>query len=672
MSSHQPRQTMRLRHTFIALSLIAALFASAAAQDGSLFGPPAPDDQAAQISEYVRKVFQDREGDFWFGTNGDGVCRYDGKSLKYFSVEQGFGGRAVRGILQDEDGAMWFGTDGGVSRYKDGAFTNYTLANGLFDNEVWSMMRDRSGAIWVGTQAGVSRFDGASFVPFPIPRAEVENPVSRFNPTVVWSMAEDQQGNIWFGTDGEGARKYDGKSFTTYTTKNGLAGDTVRCVYADRGGRIWLGTDGAGVSRYDGTSFKHFTTKDGLSNDRVFGVLEDKAGDLWFSTLGAGACRYDGTSFTAYGPSSGLTRTHVQSMFEDKDGTLWFGCSGGLFRFDGKSFINVTRNGPWPAPPQESTPAKVADPMASFARMVPGEWRMTALRGTSTFDTWHWGPGRHSMRVMTDGSGSEVVPEPWRELQVFYWHPGRKQVCLLGLSPYARGVAEGTIKFEGETADGVFDLYQTGHRRKLGLRWTFDGPDKYHDILLEATGPDGLKPMNEWDHFRSKGPPAPRQPTVEKEVPRPSEHLRSLTSLLGHTWEAKGDWASGEAFHIQSTVEWVLYADGIYVRVLAPTKGGEPTHLLDAYIFHHTGAGVLRCLALSKHGGVCEGDVTVLDGGALQLDLKGYEGDRCVRHVVRLDFEQDGTLHHRVWSLKGAERTLMLDVSHKKLEPTKD
>jgi hypothetical protein len=231
-------------------------------------------------------------------------------------------------------------------------------------------------------------------------------------------------------------------------------------------------------------------------------------------------------------------------------------------------------------------------------------------------------------------------------------------------------VSEGTIKFEGETADGVFDLYQTYGRRKMGLRWTFDGPDKYHDVLLEDTG-GGLKPMNEWDHFRSKGPPAPR-PRFAEEEPKLAEHLKPFESLLGHTWEARGAWDAGEAFHIQTTLEWVPYADGIYARVVAPTKDGEPTHLLDAYFFHHTGTKALRCLALSNRDGVYEGDLTVLEGGALQLDLKGYEGDRVVPHAVRLDFEQDGTLRHRVWSLEGAERTLMLDVHHKELEPKKD
>ena len=73
------------------------------------------------------------------------------------------------------------------------------------------------------------------------------------------------------------------------------------------------------------------------------------------------------------------------------------------------------------------------------------------------------------------------------------------------------------------------------------------------------------------------------------------------------------------------------------------TKDAEPTHLLDAYVYHHTGANALRRLALSNRGGVYEGDITVLDGGALLLDLKGYEGDRVVPHGVRFDFEKDGT-----------------------------
>lgn len=347
----------------------------ASAQDridsGEPTGPPVP-----QISEYVREVFQDREGHYWFGTNGEGVCRYDGTSLTFLSEKEGFGGTAVRGIVQDDAGAMWFATDGGVSRYASGVFTNYTMADGLSANSVWSLMLDSSGTIWAGTHEGVCRFDSGSFVPFPLPGHQVEHPESSFSSRIVFAMFEDQAGSIWFGTYGAGVHRYDGESFTSYTTSDGLAGNLVRSVRGDRLGRIWIGTDGGGVSCFDGSTFRTFTVEDGLNNNRVFEILEDHAGNMWFSTLGAGVCRYDGSSFTGFGVDRGLIVNdlpcpcgsgkqhqnchgpgggHVQEIFEDRDRRLWFGCSGGLFRLEGERFVNVTRNGPWP------TPAKLDD-----------------------------------------------------------------------------------------------------------------------------------------------------------------------------------------------------------------------------------------------------------------------------------------------------------------------
>jgi len=125
-----------------------------------------------------------------------------------------------------------------------------------------------------------------------------------------------------------------------------------------------------------------------------------------------------------------------------------------------------------------------------------------------------------------------------------------------------------------------------------------------------------------------------------------------LEPLLGHTWEAKGKWAAGDPFYTQSTFEWVPLADTIYARVLG--KDGE--HVLDAYVYPpHRNRQVALPSRYRRGGGVYEGDLTVLDGGALQFDLKGYEGDRVVPHVVRFDFEEVGTVRYRVWSVRGTE-----------------
>ena len=76
----------------------------------------------AQISAFVRRIFQDKSGNLWFGTNGDGVIRYDGDSLEYFSINEGFGGVAVRGIVEDKKGNVWFVTNGGVTKYDGESF----------------------------------------------------------------------------------------------------------------------------------------------------------------------------------------------------------------------------------------------------------------------------------------------------------------------------------------------------------------------------------------------------------------------------------------------------------------------------------------------------------------------------------------------------------------------
>ncbi len=394
--------------SILSLLICVCFPAASSAQSLALGQEPAARDQAEQIGVQVHDAFQDRDGNYWFSAGGVGVCRYDGKSLTYFSREElGWG---VSEILQDEGGAMWFATYTGVSRYEDGKFTNYTMANGLSHNRVWSMMLDSTGTLWAGTSGGVCRFDGESFVPFPIPRAKVENPYSNLSPLLAWGMAEDQDGNLWFAMDGEGVRKFDGESFTTYTTKDGLAGNNVLSVHADRRGRMWFGTKRGGVSCYDGTAFRNFTEEDGLTSNHIWAILEDSAGNMWFSTLGAGACRYDGKFFTAFREDHGLmingrpAHSHVNDMFEDRDGILWFACAGGLFYLDGESFINVTKNGPWPAqsttddqepddspPPAPTTTRDQAEQLSAYVRVVfqdrdGNHWFGTIFDGVFRYD----------------------------------------------------------------------------------------------------------------------------------------------------------------------------------------------------------------------------------------------------------------------------------------------
>lgn len=307
-----------------------------------------------QIGEYVRRVFEDKAGNLWFGTNGEGIARFNGKDLSYFSTYNGLSGSQVTAIMEDAGGNIWCATQGGISRFDGKGVTNFTMNDGLTDNWVWSLYQDSKGTIWAGTLMGLCRFDGAKFSSFALPATKVAHPAPDLSVSRVSAITEDKTGNLWFGTDGGGAYSYDGKSFTNFTTTDGLCDNNVTSILKDRKGNIWFGSMNGGLSCYDpspelragGKSFTSFNQETGIGNNEVWNIYEDKKGDIWFSSEGFGVYRYDGKTLTNFGEKEGLGIKAVQTIYEDSKGRLWIGGGGGLYRFDGKdTFFNVTRDG---------------------------------------------------------------------------------------------------------------------------------------------------------------------------------------------------------------------------------------------------------------------------------------------------------------------------------------
>lgn len=312
-----------------------------------LHSPEVQQNTDLRISPFVRRIFQDKKGHYWFGTNGDGVVRYNGDTLEYFSVEEGFGGFAVRGIVEDKAGNVWFGTEGGLTRYDGNSFTNFTENEGLIHNDVWSLIIDSDGTIWVGTLGGVSRFDGKKFVTFELPETRPDSTRGITSARIVHCILEDSQGRMWFASNG-GAFIWDGKSLSNISEKDGLCNNDVNCILEDKAGNIWFATHHNGVCRFDGNNFIHFSAEHGVEGIEVWDLYEDRSGNIWFPVEGFGMYRYDGQSFTNFNVKDGLASGALQCTFEDRQGRLWFGGWMGLFRYDGHDFFSVTKQGPWP------------------------------------------------------------------------------------------------------------------------------------------------------------------------------------------------------------------------------------------------------------------------------------------------------------------------------------
>ena len=307
-----------------------------------------------QIAQYIRQIYQDKNGNFWYGTNSYGVAHFNGDSIAYFSIAEGFGGHQITGIAEDTDKNIWFSTDQGIVKYdwsinEDGRkqFTNYDKQIYFQDQHLWCVFVDRKGTIWAGSEKGVFHFDGINWVPFKLPYPE--EILGQFvTDGTTFSITEDRVGNLWFSTHAYGAFKYDGQSFTQYTEKDGLTNNSIDQIFEDSKGNIWFGTRFGGLSRFDGEQFENFTQRNSIiGTNEIHVIYEDKAGNIWFSSKGYGIYRYDGQSFTNFYKEQGLHVRAVQTIFEDREGRFWAGGGGGLYRYDGQSFINVTKNGPW-------------------------------------------------------------------------------------------------------------------------------------------------------------------------------------------------------------------------------------------------------------------------------------------------------------------------------------
>jgi ligand-binding sensor domain-containing protein len=303
---------------------------------------------------------QDKAGNLWFGTTGEGVYRYDGKLFFNYAMKDGLSSNAVWSILEDNDGNIWFGTTDGICRYDGKNIIPISIPfsirpeinnNNYYNsqstkNTVWSMLQDKSGKIWFGTGDGVYCYNGVNFTRF----LDNDNIINKdsLHLKMIDCMLEDKNGNIWFASGCppgmEGVCRYDGKSISSFKPN----GDSwIRCIKEDKKGNLWFGGRSHGNFFYDEKTFTNFTEKVGIGNP----ILVDKSGNIWFSgeekqssiESEGGIWCYDGKTFKNFNTKDGMSKYFVWNMLEDRNGNIWIGTRNtGLYKYDGKTFTNFS------------------------------------------------------------------------------------------------------------------------------------------------------------------------------------------------------------------------------------------------------------------------------------------------------------------------------------------
>lgn len=106
----------------------------------------------------VIRIFQDAQGNQWFGLGGAGISRRDaqGNWHTYFANDRNFGN--VFGIAVDAQGGIWFGTNrSGLRRYFNNTWETIDVAhNAVLSDIIMDVESDKFGRIWIATPSGVA------------------------------------------------------------------------------------------------------------------------------------------------------------------------------------------------------------------------------------------------------------------------------------------------------------------------------------------------------------------------------------------------------------------------------------------------------------------------------------------------------------------------------------
>ena len=289
----------------------------------------------------------------------------------------------VKALALDGDD-LWLGLSNGIIRYDTRTaddhevFTTRSTQGALLSNGIYAIEVGADGRKWIGTYGGgLSSFDGhrwTTYTPYgggsPVTYGDqwqIYPMGSGLGDLWVYDMAFDEAGDLWIAT-WKGVSKFDGKTFTNYTTRDGLIDQWVYAIEIDREGVFWFGTEG-GVTRFDGSSWQSYTHDDGLGADfpastpdtyrppslhhttsektvsepnpnYILSMAVDRNNHKWFGTWGAGLSRFDGQEWKTYTMEDGLSGNFVHAVKQDPEGNIWVGTEGGISRFDGNSWKN--------------------------------------------------------------------------------------------------------------------------------------------------------------------------------------------------------------------------------------------------------------------------------------------------------------------------------------------
>lgn len=147
-------------------------------------------------ANFIYKVFVDRQGRAWFGTDGEGISVLDRGKITNFSMADSIPLRAVYSITEDRQGHIWLSTArGGIFEFDGQTFYPLTVKEGIRDLAITSLISDEEGNILIVHPSGIDILDPASRHLIYYDR---EVGIDNIDPNLN-AVCRDNRGQVWIG-----------------------------------------------------------------------------------------------------------------------------------------------------------------------------------------------------------------------------------------------------------------------------------------------------------------------------------------------------------------------------------------------------------------------------------------------------------------------------------------
>ena len=298
----------------------------------------------------IQSIIEDTDHYLWVSTYGSGVIQFHFsenfetvKSVRNYNINSGLTANDVRTVFQDIEGNYWFGLYGeGISMLTSYAFVYYTPGKNSSENNI-IYVNSLNDKYILGTPSGFHLFDPV--IGMSVSFTDLTKEVDK---TEITSYYLDQDNNLWIGTGGNGLFVRNASGSVRLVHKSGDSGaDNIKDIEMDNG-NIWLATTNGVIvlDRSTGNKRKSFDITNGLPHNSISKIIIAHDGNAYIGTESDRLYKIDHDFNVTSGNATmnGSTINKITSLSQSKDGAIWAATKGnGVFECINDSITAINR-----------------------------------------------------------------------------------------------------------------------------------------------------------------------------------------------------------------------------------------------------------------------------------------------------------------------------------------